>query len=125
MKYDDLVGRVMNELELGKRAEGVRAIRATLTPLSERLQEGEATDLAGSLPMEIDYYVLSAEHGQKFGFNEFIDRAAEIENCDRSDALWHVKNIFKVLADAVPQGEIEDIQGSLPEEYSPLFEQLE
>lgn len=125
MKYDDFIGKVMDELQIGNRAKGVRAVRATLTALGERLQEGDATDLASSLPMEIDFYVLNAEHGQSFGFDEFIDRVMEIDNTERPDAVYRAKLVMKTLGEAVPRGEIEDIMQGLPEEFDQLFELVE
>lgn len=68
MNFDQFTGQVQNRLELPGTGEAVRAIRATLMTLGERIQEGEAKDLAGPLPMEIDYYLTGAvtEHGQRF-----------------------------------------------------------
>lgn len=125
MKYDKFIGKVMNELQIGTRAKGVRAVRATLTALGERLQEGDATDLAGALPMEIDFYVLNAEHGQSFGFDDFVDRVMEIDNVDRPDAVYRAKVVMKIVGEAVPQGEIEDIMQGLPDEFDQLFELVE
>ena len=112
----------MNELKKEKKSEGVRAVRAVLNALGERIQEGDATDLAGSLPMEIDYYVLNAEHGQRFGFDEFIDRVMEIDNSERPDAVYHAKVVMKIVDQAVPRGEMEDIHNGLPSEFDQLFE---
>ncbi len=79
MDYSDFIGQVQHRLQLGKQGQAVRAIRATLTTLGERLQEGEAKDLAGPLPMEIDWYLLQADSGQRFHFDEFVSRVAERE----------------------------------------------
>lgn len=125
MKFEQFVGQTVNRLELPNRARAVRAIRATLTTLGERLQEGEATDLAASLPMEIDYYLLSADHGQRFSFDAFIDRVMDRENMaadKRGDAVYHVKIVMQLVSESVPQGEIEDVRNNLPDEYNPLFE---
>lgn len=121
MDFDDFVGQVMNDLEMGRKAHGVRAVRATLNTLSERLQEGEATDLAGALPMEIDHYVLMAEHGQKFDVNDFITRVADIEDISNSEAKFHIQVVIKIMTEAIPAGETEDILDNLPEEYEELF----
>ena len=66
MKFTEFVGQVQHRLELPGEGEAVRATRAVLQTLGERLQAGQATDLAGPLPMEIDYYLESADHGQRF-----------------------------------------------------------
>ncbi|MFH5798745.1 DUF2267 domain-containing protein [Haladaptatus sp. DYF46] len=122
MDYSDFIGQVQHRLQLGKQGQAVRAIRATLTTLAERLQEGEAKDLAGPLPMEVDWYLLQADSGQRFHFDEFVSRVAERESIDEGDALFHAKGVLSLVAEVVPEGELEQIRGQLPEEYDPLFE---
>jgi uncharacterized protein (DUF2267 family) len=122
MDYSDFIGQVQHRLKLGKQGQSVRAIRATLTTLGERLQGGEAKDLAGPLPMEIDWYLLQADSGQRFHFDEFVVRVAERERIDEGDALFHAKAVLSLVAEVVPEGELEQIRGQLPEEYDPLFE---
>jgi len=122
MDFDDFVGRVINELDLGSRPQGIRAVRAVLTSLSQRIQEGEASDLAASLPMEIDFYVRNAESGQRFSYEYFIDSVSEIEGVDRSDASYHAKIVVKILGEAIPQREMDDLKSNLPEEFDELFE---
>lgn len=122
MDYSDFIGQVQHRLQLGKQGQAVRAIRATLTTLGERLQEGEAKDLAGPLPMEIDWYLIHADSGQRFHFDEFVDRVAERETIDRQKSLFHAQGVMSLVAEVVPAGEFEQIRGQLPEEYDPLFE---
>lgn len=122
MDYDDFTGEIINRLELGSRAEGVRVVRAVLTALAERIQRGEATDLAGALPMEIDYYVLNVEHGQGFGWDEFLDKVGRRANVDRADAAYYSRTVLDVVRQAVPEGEFEDLRSNLPGEFDRLFE---
>lgn len=123
MKHGEFVGQAVKRLELPSRSRGIRVIRAVLSTLGERLPEGEAQDLAGSLPMEIDYYVTHVEHGQKFDYDEFIDRVMERENeDDRADAVFHAKAVVALVREAVPDGEYEDLQGLLPDDFDDLFE---
>ena len=79
MNYDEFTGQVQHRLALPGTGEAVRAIRATLTTLGRRVQEGEARDLAGSLPMEIGWYPVGPidEHGERFDWREFVARVAE------------------------------------------------
>jgi uncharacterized protein (DUF2267 family) len=130
MNFDQFTGRVQNRLELPGTGEAVRAIRATLTTLGERIQEGEADDLASSLPMEIDFYLTGAvaEHGQRFDWDEFVDRVQEREGTtdpdDRGEAVYHARVIVDVLADVVPGGEMEQVRDQLPSDdgWDTLFE---
>lgn len=125
MKYSEFVGEVQHRLELPTEAKSVRACRAVLTTLSERLYEGEATDLAGALPMELDFYVLNAESEQRFDRDEFIQRVAEREDVDEPDAFRHIQVMMQMLHEALPEGQIKDIKAELPEEFEDFFELVE
>ena len=122
MNFNEFTGQIQHRLQLAQPAEAVRAARATLTTLGERLQEGEATDLASPLPMEIDRFLVEANHGQRFDYQEFLDRVAEIENIDRADANYHAQQVLAVVAEVVPPGNIEKVKNQLPEDFDRLFE---
>lgn len=124
MQYDDFIGEVQHRLELATQGEAVRSTRAFLTTLGERLQEGEASDLAGSLPMEIDRYLEEADSGQIFDYSEFVDRVAEREEADPSDAAFHAQAIMALVADCVQEGEMDDLHDQFPEDYDDLFEMV-
>lgn len=125
MNYNEFIGQVQHRLELPGPGEAVRATRATLTTLGERLHEGEATDLASPLPMEIDRFLIEAESGQRFDYDEFLDRICERGNVDRSRANYQAQQIVAVLADIVPPGNIEKAKNQLPEDFDTLFEVVE
>ncbi|WP_306054500.1 DUF2267 domain-containing protein [Natronococcus wangiae] len=129
MNYHEFVGEVQHRLELPGMGEAVRAIRAVLTTLGERVQEGEASNLAGPLPMEIDRFLLEAESGQQFGFDEFVDRVADragLEDGDdgRAEAVYYVQAIFALVATVVPGSEFEEVRENFPddEDYDQFFE---
>lgn len=104
MNFNEFIGHVQNRLELSGPGEAVRATRATLRTLGERLHEGEATDLASTLPMEIDRFLIEAESGQRFDYDEFLDRVSERSVVDRSEANCQAQQMMVVLADVVPEG---------------------
>ncbi|RQH02513.1 DUF2267 domain-containing protein [Natrarchaeobius oligotrophus] len=122
MNYKEFVGQVQHRLEYAQLGPAVRATRAVLMTLGERLQEGEATDLASPLPMEIDRYLTEADHGQRFDYSEFLDRVARREGVDRSDANYHAQQLLAVVGDVVPPGNLAKVANQLPEDYDPLFE---
>ncbi|MFB6165913.1 MAG: DUF2267 domain-containing protein [Haloarculaceae archaeon] len=126
MNYDEFTGRVQHRLELPGTGEAVRAIRATLSTLGERLQAGEASDLAAPLPMEIDRYLLTADSGQRFDFDEFVSRVHEREGMaeasDRADAAYHARVIVAVVAECAPAAELRQVRDQLPADYDGLFE---
>lgn len=133
MNFDEFTGRVQNRLELPDTGETIRAIRATLTTLGERIQAGEAEDLAGPLPMEIDYYLTEAvdEHAQRFDWDEFVGRVWKREGMtdpdDRADAAYHARAIIAVMAETIPASEIQQIRDQLPadEDWDELFELID
>lgn len=125
MNYKEFIGQVQNRLELPEFGQAVRATRAVLQTLGERLQAGEATDLASPLPMEVDRYLAHAEHGQRFDYQEFLDRVAERGGTDPADANYHAQQVLAIVAEIVPPGNIEKVQNQLPDDYAPLFEHIE
>jgi uncharacterized protein (DUF2267 family) len=122
VRFAEFVGQLQHRLELPGEGEAVRAARATLTTLGERLQSGEADDLASSLPMEIDRFLRTADSGQRFPYEEFLDRVAEREGSDRSAAARHAAVVVGLVSEVTPAGEMAQVRGGLPAEYDPLFE---
>ena len=121
VQFNDFVGHVQHRLELPGEGGAVRATRAVLTTLGERLQDGVATDLAGQLPMEIDYYLESAESGQRFDYDEFVERVAERANQDESEAAYYGRVVVGLVSELVSRAEIEEIRAQLPDDYDDLF----
>lgn len=117
MNFDEFTGQVNHRLELPGTGETVRAIRATLMTLGQRIQAGEAEDLAGSLPMEIGWYLTGPvfEHGERFDWREFVRRVGEIEGVDPPEAAYHAQVIMDLVSEAVPASELRQIRGQLPE----------
>lgn len=125
MNYKEFVGQVQHRLELAEMGAAVRATRATLTTLGERIQEGEATDLASPLPSEIGRYVGEAESGQRFDYDDFLGRVAERGGVDKPDANYQAQQIVALVSEVVPPGNISKIRDQLPDDYEPLFEFVE
>lgn len=126
MNFDEFTGAVSHRLELPGTGESVRASRATLMTLGERIQEGNAADLAASLPMEIDWYLTGAvsDHGQRFDWQEFVTRVAERENVDPEDAAYHARVLVDLVAEAVAESDFRQFRDLLPadEGWENLFE---
>jgi uncharacterized protein (DUF2267 family) len=119
MNFDHFVGQVQHRARLGALSDAVRAIRATLTTLSERLDPGEAKDLASQLPEEIGFYMLAGTvtGGERFSIGEFFDRVAARERVDLPVAVYHARAVFEVVREAVSPGEIRDVLSELPEDF--------
>jgi len=117
MNFDEFTGEVQHRLGFPGTGETVRGIRATLLTLGQRIPEGNAEDLAASLPMEIKWYLTGAvhDHGQRFDWSEFVDRVSEIERADRSDAAYHAQVIVDFVAEQVPESDFQQLRDQLPE----------
>jgi len=117
MDFDEFTGEIQHRLELPGTGEAVRAIRATLLPLGQRIPEENAEDFAASLPMEIKWYMTGAvhDHGQRFDWTEFVDRVADISGADQSDAAYHARVVVDLMHTVVPPADFEDLRGQLPE----------
>ncbi|WP_396612527.1 DUF2267 domain-containing protein [Haloferax sp. S1W] len=118
MDFDEFTGQVTHRLELPGTGQSVRAIRATLMTLGQRIQKDEAKDLASSLPMEVDWYLTGAvaEHGERFDWHEFITRVSEIEGVDLPTAAYHARVIVDLVNSLVPESEIQQVRNQLPED---------
>jgi uncharacterized protein (DUF2267 family) len=117
MDFDEFTGEIQHRLELPGTGETVRAIRATLMTLGERIPAEAAEDLAASLPIEIKWYMTGAvhEHGQRFDWREFLVRVSEIENTERSDAAYHARVIIDFVEGQVPASDFQQLRDQLPE----------
>ncbi len=120
MNFDEFTGEIQHRLELPGTGETVRAIRATLVTLGQRLPDGAAEDLAASLPMEIRWYLTGAvdEHGQRFDWREFVSRVSDIEGADSSDAAYHARVIVDLVRTQVPASDFRQLRDQLPEDPS-------
>lgn len=117
MNFDEFTGTVQHRLELPGTGETVRAIRAALLTLGQRIPEGNAEDLAASLPMEIEWYMTGAvhEHGQRFDWREFVERVAEIDGVEPSDAAYHAQVVVDLVSTQVPASDFQQLRDMLPE----------
>lgn len=117
MNFDEFTGTIQHRLEFPGTGEAVRAIRATLMTLGERLPEGNTADLAASLPMEIKWYMTGAvgDHGQRFDWQTFLSRVSEIEGVDRADAAYHARVIVDLVETQVPKSDFRQLRDALPE----------
>ncbi|MFD1647533.1 DUF2267 domain-containing protein [Haloarchaeobius litoreus] len=117
MNFDEFTGEVQHRLELPGTGETVRAIRATLMTLGQRIPADNAEDLAASLPLEIKWYPTGAvqEHGQRFDWSEFVGRVAEIEGIKRQEAAYHAQVIVDLMASEIPASDLQQLRDMLPQ----------
>lgn len=117
MDFDEFIGTIQHRLELPGSGEAVRATRATLMTLGERIPAGAAEDLAASLPMEVKWYLTGAvyDHGQRFDWQEFVARVADIEQAEPADAAYHARVVIDLVRTLVPPSDFQQLRDQLPE----------
>jgi len=117
MNFDEFTGTIQHRLQLPGTGEAVRAIRATLMTLGERIPAEAAEDLAASLPMEIKWYPTGAvrNHGERFDWHEFVERVSEVENADPADAAYHARVVVDLVHTLVPESDFQQLRDQLPE----------
>ncbi|SFS81039.1 DUF2267 domain-containing protein [Halostagnicola kamekurae] len=127
MQYEEFTGEVQHRAQLDSREDALSISRATLTTLSERIQPGEASNLAAQLPDELGRFLEQVDDVERFDYDEFVDRVDERNELgeeDPSEAAFHAQVVMDVLAEGVEAGALEDVRMQLPleEGYDVLFE---
>lgn len=123
MKFSEFIGQVQSRGRMASEDEALKATRATLEVLGQRLAGGEPRNLAAQLPEEIARFLGGdGGAGERFDLDEFFRRVSEREGVDLPVSVHHARAVISVLQEAVSRGEIEDVRTQLPEEFTPLFE---
>ena len=117
MNFNEFIGQVQHRLELPDTGRAVRATRATLMTLGQRIPEGNAEDIAANLPLEIKWYMTGAvhEHGQRFDWQEFVERVSDITGADPPDAAYQARVIVDLVHEEVPTSDFHQLRDMLPE----------
>jgi uncharacterized protein (DUF2267 family) len=119
MQEHEFVSAVKESLELPDNATAERAVRATLTVLGQRLEGGEAKDLASQLPGGLADALPSEGGGERFDVDTFYQRIAEQEGdgVTVAQARQHARAIAKGLETALSDGEWQNFTSQLPTDY--------
>lgn len=99
----------------------LRAIRATLETLAERLGLDEAGHLAAQLDPELGAWLHPPGPAKTFDADEFVRRVAEREQVDPERAERHAAAVFIGLARAVSEAEFAHVRARLSRDYAPLM----
>jgi uncharacterized protein (DUF2267 family) len=98
-----------------------RAERVVLQTLADRIDRGEARDLAALLPPEEAVWVATATPARSFDADAFVQRVADAEGVDRDEAERHVRAVFAALERAVGRQELGDVRAQLSRDYDRLL----
>ena len=123
MQTQEFLGQVQNKAGLATLGEAMRATRATLETLAERLGPDETRHLAAQLPHEIQLFLADAGMAmpERFSSNEFLLRVCAREGIDLPESTHHARAVIDVLAEAVSPGDVDYVLERLPDDYRPLF----
>ena len=97
-----------------------RVVRATLLNLGTRLDPGEAHDLASQLPQSIGACLEHDWRAERFPPREFVRRVVCVVPLSSEQGESAVRSVFKVLGEAVSEGEIKDVVHQLGANYTAL-----
>jgi uncharacterized protein (DUF2267 family) len=93
-----------------------------LETLGERLDRKVRNGLEAQLPNELkDFLLARKENTDQYDLQEFYNRVGARADLKVRDATERTRQVFSVLQQAVPSGEIEDILEDLPSQYRELF----
>ena len=127
MQTNEFLGRVQNKGQLPDLDSTLRATRATLETLAERIGEDGARQLRAQLPREIAAHLESAKAkaGERFDSDEFLERVSKREGENLPVSVFHVRAVLDVLKEAVSEGESDDLLERLADDYDRLFAGVE
>jgi len=123
MHLNDFLGQVQHQARMSSLDEAMRATRATLLTLGERLGGGEIGNIGAQLSPELAR-LLGNEHprGERFSSDEFLQRVSEREAVDLPKSVFHTRAVLAVLSQAVSPGVITHLRAQLPQDFHRLFD---
>lgn len=119
--------RIMEELHWDDRQRAYDALRAALQALRDRLTIEQAAKLGAQLPMLIRglYYEGWDPTGKPLKERRVEEFLAHIPPYFRGepfvDSERVVRAVYKVLAENISEGELEDVRGMMPEDIRDLL----
>ncbi|GAA4743906.1 DUF2267 domain-containing protein [Actinomycetospora chibensis] len=119
MQEQQFVSAVKESLDLPDNRTAERAVKATLTVLGQRLEGGEAKDLASQLPGGLADALPNEGGGERFDVDTFYQRIAEQEGegVTVAQARQHARAIAKGLETALTDGEWQNFTSQLPKDF--------
>ncbi|HEX2959226.1 MAG TPA: DUF2267 domain-containing protein [Chitinispirillaceae bacterium] len=126
-KADIWLKEIMIDLNVDSRRIAYAALRAVLHTLRDRLTIDEAVDLGAQLPLLIkgvyyDEWDPSRTPIKDRHLDDFLTRMSSNYHGDPQIGIHQIaRSVFRLLEKKVTEGEIEDVQGMLPKEFSELW----
>lgn len=120
MEYDRFVELVAQRADVAR--DRARALTyASLETLGKRISSGEARDLAGQLPAELQPSLAETdEPAEEFGADDFVRRVAEGAGVEEDAARNGARAVLVTLREAVSEGEWKQVTAQLSGDYGGL-----
>jgi uncharacterized protein (DUF2267 family) len=120
MKLRELIKRV--QLESGfSDTESKEALEMMVESLAVRLDEGERKDFASQLPPELQDLALSVFPSRENTSKDIIQQFMEMEHIEEDHAKKQVLSAWKVLKQAINDGEVRHIKSQLSKKTATLL----
>jgi uncharacterized protein (DUF2267 family) len=125
-KTNEWIKQIAAAMNARDRHEAYAALRATLHALRDRLSPDEALHLGAELPALVRgiYYEgwrLTDKPLRLRTRDDFLDAVMDASGNPLMDTERAVRAVFKVLAERIAWGEIEDVKAGLPESIRGLW----
>jgi uncharacterized protein (DUF2267 family) len=123
MQFDDFINQVQGQTNVSTREEVMAITKAVLETLGERLDRKVRNGLAAQLPDDLkDFLLAKSDNTDRYELTEFYNRVGARADLKYQKAAERTWQVFSILRQAIPEGEIQDILEDLPSEYGELFE---
>lgn len=122
MNYAEFIAAVARRAQVSSE-EAEEVTRATLETLTDRITAGQASHIAGQLPLELRQHLhkttsaIGAQFAESFGVDEFAERVAARTGVEVSMADASMRAVLSTIGEAVSTNELEDLVSQLPKEF--------
>lgn len=113
MKYQEMIKKVQQYSGFSN-SESKDALDCTVETLAVHLTEGERKDFASQLPHELQDRALSVFATRSTAKEDILEQFARLQNITIDHAKKQLLSSWRVIKDAISDGEIQDIRAQLP-----------
>lgn len=126
MNYDQFIKAVKDSGQFSDRESAIKATKAVLETVRERLLGDEASNLAAQLPAELGDCLRGREGqmGDNFKIEEFYTRISNRAGVDVEQAASYARTVMTVLSQAVSPGEFADVRVNFAKDYDEVFAEV-
>ena len=120
MDHETFIAMVAADAAIDREA-AERAVRATLQTLGERVDRGQAGQLAAQLPPEVSPWIATTTPAAGFDADDFVRRVAQRAHADLQQARRQTAAVLHALGAAVSREEWDAMVAELPSGFAPLL----